>query len=253
VAAVEGVGPDEIDGAGDEAPAAPGHDQQDAIGHALSDQRVEFTRQVRPAPFARSGLHVEGEEGVPDRFGQIGAGEPLHLEAGRQGVTALAPDRLALAGRQRRQEVVERAVPRILPMELLIGPPKKAVLAEQPAFLVGRERHMHRGGLVNPAQLDETGDERVADPVGIRARADQQATAGRRGERDRHLNLGIILPAGALVGLGPALVEYVFAAGMGFQVAWHEPDRRARSGFGEQVPGQPSGPCTDRSGRFERI
>jgi inorganic pyrophosphatase len=44
VAAVEGVGADEVDRAGDVAAAAAGHDQEDVVGHALADQREECRR-----------------------------------------------------------------------------------------------------------------------------------------------------------------------------------------------------------------
>ena len=35
------------------------------FGHGLADQAVEFAVEIRPAPFARARIHVEGIEGVP--------------------------------------------------------------------------------------------------------------------------------------------------------------------------------------------
>ena len=67
VAAEQRIGADEIDRAGDPAAGPLGHHQQDAVAHALADQREERAREIGPAPFARAGVHVEGEEGVPDR------------------------------------------------------------------------------------------------------------------------------------------------------------------------------------------
>ena len=99
MAAEQRVAADEIDGAGDEAAGALGHHQHDLVGHALADQRVELSGQVGPAPFARAGLHVELEEGVPGLFGQVLAGEPKHRDAGGKRAAPLALDGLALAGR----------------------------------------------------------------------------------------------------------------------------------------------------------
>ena len=71
VAAVERVSADEIDGAGNPAPGAARHHQQNAVAHLLADQREEFPGQIGTAPFSRAGFHIEAEEGVPDRFRQV--------------------------------------------------------------------------------------------------------------------------------------------------------------------------------------
>src|SRR5919197_4326182 len=88
---------DEIDGPGNLASVALGHDQKDAVAHLLADKRVKLARQVRTAPFARAGLHVELEEGVPHAFGEIRAGEPMHADPGGERVGTLAPDGFSLA------------------------------------------------------------------------------------------------------------------------------------------------------------
>src|ERR1019366_6709890 len=94
------IGPEKIDGAGNPAPGAAGHYQQDAIAHLFAHYREEFAGEVGPVPFARACVDVEGEKRVPDRLGEIGAGEPGHLDAGRKRLLALAADGLALAGRE---------------------------------------------------------------------------------------------------------------------------------------------------------
>ena len=127
VAAVERVRADEIDGAGDPAAGALRHDQDDAVGHALADQRIELAGEVGAAPFARAGLHVEVEERVPGLLGQVAAGQPMHGDAVLQRVAALALDGLALARRQRLEESVERGVAGVLPMELLVGALQEAL------------------------------------------------------------------------------------------------------------------------------
>ncbi len=68
VAAVDGVVAEKIDRAGDIAPAAPRHDQQNALGHGRADAVEKVARQIGTAPFARAGVHVEGEERVPMRL-----------------------------------------------------------------------------------------------------------------------------------------------------------------------------------------
>src|SRR5450759_4971919 len=130
VAPVDRIDPEKIDGAGNPAPGAAGHHQQDAVAHLLADDREEFAGKVGPAPFARAGVHVEGEKGVPHRFGEIGAGEPDHLDAGLQRLLALAADGLAFAGREAAEEVVEAGVAGIHPMELLVVALQEAALAD---------------------------------------------------------------------------------------------------------------------------
>ena len=78
-------------------------------GHALADQRIEFAGEVGPAPFAAAGIHVEGEELVPDAFGQILAGQPVDADAVFKRRPALLLQCLALAGGQRFKEIVVAA------------------------------------------------------------------------------------------------------------------------------------------------
>src|SRR5690606_11470828 len=122
VAAVERIGADEVDGAGDVASAALCHHQQDIVGHALADQRIEGAGQVGAAPFAAAGIHVESEELVPDVFGEVAAGEPVYGDAALERGPALLLQRLALARGQRVQKSVVVAITLIDEVELLVGP-----------------------------------------------------------------------------------------------------------------------------------
>ena len=61
-----------------------------------------------------------------------------------------------------------------------------------------------RGGLAQPAQLDQALRERGLRHGRSAPGRDQQAAAGRRRERHRDLELRIIAAAGALIGLRPA-------------------------------------------------
>src|SRR5919112_1372341 len=68
VASVEAPVSDEVNGARDVAPAALGHHQEQPVRHALADQGEEAAIEIGPPPFARAGIHVKGEEGVPMRL-----------------------------------------------------------------------------------------------------------------------------------------------------------------------------------------
>ena len=92
----------------------------------------------------------------------------------------------------------------------------------------------------------------AAHRLGQRAGAGEQAGAGGRGERHRDLQLGIIVAAGALVGLGPAVVEHVFAARMGFQVAGRGAQKAPLGVLGQQVARLPAGAVADATRGFKR-
>ena len=252
VAAVERVGADEVDGAGDPAPGALGHHQQDAVGHGLADDGEELAGEIGPAPFARAGVHVEVEEGVPDVFGEIAAGEPVRADAfRRQRVLALAADGLALARGEADEEIVEAVVARVLPVELLVGALQEAALAERAPFGFGQEGDVGRRQIIVLGDLGERLRQAPAHGVGELAGPGEQARAGHRRERHRHLELGVIVAAGALEGLGPAVVEDVFAARMALHVAGGGAEQGAVLVLGEQMAGLPAGVAADRIRLFK--
>src|ERR1700722_11318908 len=144
VTAEQGIGPDKIDGAGDPAAIALGHDQQHVFGHVLADQRKERAGQVRPAPFARAGLHVELKEGVPGIFGDVAAGKRVNRDACRQRLAPLALDRLAVTRIEGGEEILEAAITLVMPVELLVGTLQEALFGEKFPLGFARERHMDR-------------------------------------------------------------------------------------------------------------
>src|SRR4051812_46024284 len=119
---------------------------------------------------------------------------------------------------ERRQEIVEAAVAAVEPVVL-------DAVADQPAAPVAF------GG----AGVIEEGDVRRRQLVLHCDRFDrreqllrtmaEQPRPGNRRERDRHLQLGIIIAAGALPRLGPAVVEYIFALAVGLQIGWRRRDQ----------------------------
>ena len=89
---------------------------------------------------------------------------------------------------------------------------------------------------------------------GLRQRtgAGEQAGTGHRGERHRHLQLGVIVAARVFEGLGPALIEDVFAARMALHVAGRCAQKSAVGAFRQEVARLPAGPPADRKGGFQR-
>ena len=96
IAAIEGIGADEIERGSDVAPILPGQHQQDPVGHALVDQLKKLAIEIGAAPFARAGVLVTGEEDVPMLRPQIGTREVFDLKPGL-GRGALLAQRLAFA------------------------------------------------------------------------------------------------------------------------------------------------------------
>ncbi len=103
-----------------------------------------------------------------------------------------------------------------------------------------------------PADVDERVGERQAHRLGLRPRARKQPAPGRGREWHGDLELGIVAPAGALIGFRPAVVENVFAAGMGFHVAGDGADEGTGGVLGEQVHRLPADACPDRLRQFKR-
>src|SRR5262245_65480991 len=97
ISAIERLATDKIDSPCNPTPCAARHHKKDAIAHLVANDGKKLARQIGPPPFAQSGFHVERKEGIPDRFGQIAAGQPMHLNACPQSLLALAPDGLAFA------------------------------------------------------------------------------------------------------------------------------------------------------------
>ena len=231
---------------------ALGDHQQITVSLFLPDDRIEFTREIRPAPFARSGLHVEIEERVPDAFGQVGAGQPVNGDAGCQRVGALATNGLALTRGQRGEEILERRIASVLPVELAVGAAQIAVLAEKLPFGFGQERHVDGGGLGAAADLGQPARQRFANRFSLRTRTHEEAPAGRRRERHGHLELRIVIAAGPFVGVGPAVIENVFALRMRFCVTGRRAEKLAARIFDQQMHGLPAGTLPSRAGFFKR-
>src|SRR3974377_1622252 len=112
------------------------------------------------------------------------------------------------------EEILEVRVACILPMELLVVALQEAALAEGVPLRVGQERDMCRRQLAAGRDFNQSIGERVMHSFGYGPRAAEHPRTGHWRERHRHLQLGIIVAADALEGLGPAVIEDIFAARM---------------------------------------
>src|SRR5712672_2641612 len=144
VAAEQRIGTDEIDGAGDPAALAPGHHQQHVLRHALAYKRKEGAGQIRPAPFARTGIHVEIEEGVPGILGEVAAGEGVNRNSISDGIAPLALDCLAMARVEGGEEILEAAVALVVPVKLLVVALQEAVAGQELRFGFARKCDVNR-------------------------------------------------------------------------------------------------------------
>ena len=105
---------------------------------------------------------------------------------------------------------------------------------------------MRRGQVAGGGDLDQGIGEAAAHGLRQRSRAGEQAGAGHRGERHRDLQLGVIVAAGVLEGLGPAVVEDVFAARMALHVAGRGAEQSAVGASARRWRGcQPVRPPTE--------
>src|SRR5690606_40616823 len=131
VAAIKGLGADEVDCASNVAAVASCHHKQNVIGHALANSGKELPVEVWPAPFARAGFHVEGVEIVPDGFCYVAASEPVDLDPGSERLAPFLAQRLALAGSQRSQKILVGFVAFIEEVELLVLAQQKILSLER--------------------------------------------------------------------------------------------------------------------------
>ena len=101
------------------------------------------------------------------------------------------------------------------------------------------------------AQRAPAGDERLRRAVG-RVGGDEQAAAGHRRERRGDLQLGIVLAAGALIGVGPGVVEDVFALAVRLEVGRRGGDEPAAGVLDDHMGRRPARAPADRARLLQR-
>ena len=122
---------------------------------------------------------------------------------------------LALFGGKLGEEIIEAGVAFVVPVELRIGAQQPAGFLEQRQLRRFDERGVGGGKPVLLADL--LGDAQKGDAE-RRVLARQQARAGGRGEGHADLELGVVLPAGTVPGIGPAVIEDIFALAVALQI-----------------------------------
>jgi hypothetical protein len=135
-------------------------------------------------------------------------------------------------------------------MELLVGALQVAARRQQIPFGLRHEGDVHGGGTVGLADLHQALRKRGSQLVLSGPGRYQQARASGRGERHRHLELGIVAAAGTLIGIGPPAIENVFAARMRFEIAGDDPDDLAIA-LGHEMLRHPPGFGRRRTRRFQ--
>src|SRR5690606_3522628 len=120
---------------------------------------------------------------------------------------ALLANRLALARGELAEEIVEAAVAAVLPVELDVAAQEPAGPLEQRALGGFDEGRVGRRKAVLFAEAFGGAQQRR----GVELVLQQQARPGRGGERGGDLQLGVVAAAGPLPGVGPGVIEDVFA------------------------------------------
>jgi hypothetical protein len=131
-------------------------------------------------------------------------------------------------------------------VKLPVGAREHSRARQEIPFAFLRERDVHRRRLAHFAELDHAREERVACSDRVRSGLYQQARAGDGREGDRDLKFRVIVAARAFEGVGPAVIEHVFALAVAFQVAGRRSINRAGFVFDDEILRQPAGFSSDR-------
>ncbi len=82
---------------------------------------------------------------------------------------------------------------------------------------------------------------------------DQKPAPGDRRERGGDLEFGIVAPAGALVGVGPGVVEHVFALAVALEIAGGGGDHAPARVLDDDMRRRPARAAADRAGGLKRV
>ncbi len=213
IAPVERIATDEIERARHRLVVFEREHQQQRLAHPLLEQVEGVAGEIGRPPFARAGVLIEGPERVPMLGADVIATQLLDPHRVlRRG--AFLAQILALARGEIGEEILEAGVIAIVPVELDVVAQHPARLLEQRLLLGLDKSRMGGGKAVLGAELLRRREQRS----GERFVGEQQPRAGRGGEGRGDLQLGVIAPAGALEGIGPAVVEDIFALAVALEI-----------------------------------
>ena len=207
VAAIECVAAAQREGAGHRPGAVVGEDQHGRAGQAFLEALKEVRGQPWLAPLALEGRAVEAVESRPVCGLDLRADQGFDAQAMGGDQAPLAPDFLALARGQIGQEMFEIGVTRVEPMVLAAEARQQAGGGADRLFVFAQEQAVPGREAVVVAQRDRGRDQARGGGRGVVVVADQQAPPADRREGHRADELGIVAPARAFVGFGPAPIE----------------------------------------------
>src|SRR5262249_30525972 len=208
VASVEDVVVADVEGAGDDAPAAPRDHEAEPRLPADPQQIEERSVQVLAAPVELVDRRmVEPEHEREERVGDLVAGDHLDLDPLFYDLPALAPYLRATLALESREIVIEVQPTRILPVVLIARAVLEADRGERLDLVGQTEVHVNRREGVLTADLLQPFSERPNHAAALRCSAAEKPGAARRREWHRHEQLWIICDATTLGRLRPAVVE----------------------------------------------
>ena len=128
----------------------------------------------------------------------------------------------------------------------------KAGALEPGRVLGGREGDVDRRGFRLPTNLPQRPDQRLAGAFGSIARH-EEASPGRRGEGRGDLKLGVIAAARAFIGVGPGMIEHIFALAMALEIRGRGSDDPAGRILNDHMRRRPAGTAAGGTGGLERM
>ena len=217
VAPIQAVAADQAKGHGYGAAGLMGQHHADHLRHAFGQQAEKGTGQVRRLAAYPVGIGVAQVDEIPLDFTQLMAFAPLELDTLPRHLLSFLAHLFALARTEGVEKILKIPVTLIAPVELTAQTLQPAVTAvQQGIFSVGGEVDMQ----ARQALLLQPGAQAIEQLPNRLGRA-QQALTGNRGEGNRAEQLGVIINAGAMAGIGPTMVEHILAIGVAFHIARH--------------------------------
>src|SRR5438128_352327 len=102
----------------------------------------------------------------------------MNADAGAERVGAFASNGLSFARGEHAEEGIETVISSIFPMELLVHSFEVSPRTQQLPFRLDGKRHVHRGRLAAPADLDQCVGEGSAHMFGLRSRPHEKPPPG---------------------------------------------------------------------------
>jgi hypothetical protein len=138
-------------------------------------------------------------------------------------------------------------------MKLLVGAAQEARSLKRLHIVLRREGDMGRRHADAFRDRLQPAGKRRLHRRGVDATADQQARPGCRRERHGGLQLRVIVTAGALERIGPAVVEHIFALAVRFHIAGDGAENRSAGVFQPEVMTLPAGLAHGAAGLLQDV